>query len=475
MNTNVARERIAALTDAGSFQEYGALITPRVSDMTPQPADAPSDGVITGCGLVDGRPVFIYSQDVSALGGTIGEMHCRKINALYDQAMQMGVPVVAMLDSQGLRLKESVDALHGLGRIYFKQVEASGRVPQIAMIYGNCGGGMELFASMSDFVIVKKDAGRIFVNSPDTIPGNRKELCDNASSQFQEKEAGIVDFVGTEEEMAGLVRNLLQFLPSSCVERAFETECTDDLNRACEGFAAGIKNASYLISEVADDREFFPLKTEFAPEITVGFIRINGRTVGAVANNGEETDEEGNVIANYPMELTPKGCFKAASFVRFCDAFEIPVVSFVSVTGYEKSLHAEGALPRTLPGLVAAYVKSTVPKLTIVTGKVFGSAYVAMNSKSIGADFVYAWEGTQIAPMEPELAAQIIEPGADAAKLREVAAAYTDLQGSTMASARRGYIDLIISPQETRKHIIQALELLYSKHDELPVKKHCTK
>lgn len=475
MKTNIAATRIIGLLDENSFMECGALVSARSTDFIGKATEAPSDGIITGYGLVDGRLVFVYSQDVSVLNGTLGEMHCKKIVSLYDKAISMGAPVIGMIDCGGLRLQESVDALNGLGEIYAKQAQASGIIPQISLVYGNCGGGMSILTAMSDFTMIKKDGAKVFVNAPNTIPGNRAEICDTSAADFQELYTGVVDFAGSEEEMASEARRLIGFLPSSCMEEAYEEECEDDLNRACAGLVSGMGNTEYIASQIADYGEVFAVKAAFCKEMFTGFIRINGRTTGVVGPNSEVTDEEGNVTGTFEKVLTGTGANKAAAFIRFCNAYDIPLLTLAQATGYHASVHSEKTLPRSLAALTAAFAGADVPKVTLVTGKLLGSAVNVLNSKALGADFVYAWEGAQIAPMEAKLAAEILAKDANAEELKAKTEEYAALQGSLEASARRGYVDLIFSPEDSRKYVAAAFELLYTKQPELPVRKHSTK
>lgn len=473
-----ARERIETLFDNNSFVEFGALVTKRNTDFNMQQMDAPGDGVITGVGLVDGRPVYVYSQDVSALNGTIGEMHAKKIVSVYDMAMKVGAPVVGIIDCAGMRLQEATDALEAFGSIYAKQTLASGVIPQITAVYGNCGGGCAVLASLSDFVFMTKE-GKLFVNAPNTIDGNYVDKCDTASAVFA-AEAGTVDFVDDDEETSlNHIRTLISYLPSNNEDDA-ETECTDDLNRELSSFTSELDDVTEAIKDIADNGEFIEVKTAYEPSMTCGLIKLNGSTVGVVANRTAVKDENGKVVKKFDAVLSTKGCYKAAEFVKFCDAFSIPVLTLTNVTGYASTMNEAKNISIAVAKLTYAFANATVPKINVVTDKALGSAYVTMNSKALGADFVYALEDSKIGAMEADLAVQIIyneelNNASDSAALKsEKAAEYDKLLLSSESAAKRGYVDAIITGDEVRKQVIYAFEMLYTKREERPAKKHGT-
>lgn len=473
-----ARERIETLVDDNSFVEFGARVTKRSTDFNMQQADAPGDGVVTGCGLIDGRPVYVYSQDVSALNGTIGEMHAKKIVSIYDKAMKVGAPVIGLIDCAGMRLQEATDALEAFGSIYAKQTLASGVIPQITAVYGNCGGGCAILASLSDFVFITKD-GKLFVNAPNTIDGNNVDKCDTAAAAFV-AEAGTVDFVDEDEEASlNHIRTLVSYLPSNNEDDA-EIECTDDLNRELPAFASELDDVTEAIKDIADNGEFVEIKADYEPAMVCGFVKLNGSTVGVVANRSAVKDEAGTVVKKYDTVLTTKGCYKAAEFVKFCDAFSIPVLTLSNVTGYAATMNEAKNISIAAAKLTYAFANATVPKVNIVTKKALGSAYVVMNSKALGADFVYALEDSKIGAMEAELAVQIIyneelNNASDSAALKsEKAAEYDKILLSSESAAKRGYVDAIITDDEVRKQVIYAFEMLYTKREERPAKKHGT-
>lgn len=474
-NGSPAMQRIVGLVDENSFMEIGSLVTARSTDFNLSAAATPSDGVITGHGLVDGNLVFIYSQDASVLNGTIGEMHAKKIAAVYDMAMRMGAPVIGFIDCAGIRLQESVDALDGLGQIYAKQAAASGVVPQIAAVFGSCGGGLSVVPALCDFTFMEESRGRMFVNSPNTIKGNRMDVCDTAAAGFQGEESGCVDMVGTEDEILAAIRELVSILPLNNEGDVYTCECEDDLNRSCENMEAMKDDPRYLLSEMSDSHVFFETKASYARDMVTGFIKLNGMTVGAAANCTRVYDEEGSQLAEFEPVLSAKGCEKAAAFVQFCDAFDIPVLTLTNVHGYQASICAEKRLARALAQLTAAFAGATCPKVNVITGEAYGSAYTVMNSKSVGADFVYAWQDAKIGMMDAELAAKIMYADASAEELSRKAKEYENLQGSVMAAARRGSVDLILAAADTRKYLVNAFEILYTKYANVPDKKHRTK
>ena len=461
---NLSVQRIAKLVDENSFMEIGSLVTARSTDFNLAAAKTPSDGVVIGHGLIDGNLVFIYSQDASVLNGTIGEMHAKKIASVYDMAMKMGAPVIGIIDCGGLRLQESVDALDGFGQIYAKEVAASGVIPQISAVFGSCGGGLSVVPALSDFAFIEGSKGRMFVNSPDAIKGNTVEKCDTAAAAFQAENSGCIDMVGTEDEICEAIRQLVTMLPANNEADTYTDTCDDDLNRACEAMAESKADPRYLLSQISDYNVFFETKKDYAKEMVTGLIKMNGMTVGAVANCAAENEM-----------LTAKGCKKAAEFVEFCDAFGIPVLTLTNVKGYAATMCSEKNLAKAAAKMTYAFANATCPKVNLVTGQAFGTAYVAMNSKSIGADLVYAYPDAQIGTMEPKLAAQIIYPDAKADELSAKTAEYAALQNSVASAAARGYVDLIIDPADTRKYLIAAFEMLYTKSVYAPEKKHGTK
>lgn len=470
--TSQARQRIDSLLDENSFVEIGAQITARNTDFNMKQSKTPSDGVITGYGVIGGNLVFVYSQDASVMGGSVGEMHAKKVAALYSMAVKMGAPVIGLLDSTGLRLEESTDALNGFGTIFAKMTDASGVVPQITGVFGNCGGALSILTSMSDFTFMEKSS-TLFINSPDAISGNSKDKCDTSACGFQSEEAGNVDFCGDEAAVLEEIRALVSLLPGNNEEEAY-TECTDDLNRACTDLKECAADASLALSRISDNGVLLETRRDFAKEMVTGFIQLNGATVGAVANRTAVFDENGKEKETFDAALTHAGCEKAARFVRFCDAFSIPVLTLTNVNGFAATKCSEKRMSKAAAGLTAAFAKATVGKVNVITGEAFGSAYIVMNSKATGADITIAWPDAKIGTMDAGMAAKIICDGKSAEEMDECAKQYSDLQNNVQSAAKRGYIDQIVEPADTRKYVIGAFEMLATKCVTGPDKKHGT-
>ena len=471
---NLASTRINSLLDENSFVEIGKCITARSTDFNMQPAEAPADGVITGYGVIDGNLVYVYSQDASVLGGTIGEMHAKKITALYDLAMKMGAPVIGLIDCAGLRLQEATDALNAFGEIYLKQSLASGVIPQITAIFGTCGGGLALVPGLTDFTFMEEKKAKLFVNTPNALADNKAGKCDTADAKFQSEEAGLADFTGTEEEIFAGIRQLVSILPANNEDDSTYEECTDDLNRVCADLENTVGDTSILLSSISDDNLFVEVKAAYAKEMVTGFIKLNGMTVGAVANRTEVYGDDGEKKEEFEAVLTAKGARKAAKFVEFCDAFEIPVLTITNTTGFKADLHSERCIAKAAAQLTYAFANATVPKVNVIAGKAYGSAYPVMNSKALGADMTFAWENAEIGMMDAKLAAKIMYDGSDASVINEKAAEYASLQSSAEAAARRGYVDTLIEAADTRKYVIGAFEMLFTKREDRPAKKHGT-
>ena len=471
--TSKASQRIEALLDANSFVEIGALVSARATDFNLKQNETPSDGVITGYGVIDGNPVYVYSQDASVLNGTVGEMHAKKITKLYDLAMKTGAPVIGLIDSAGLRLQEATDALNAFGEIYMKQTLASGVIPQITAIFGTCGGGLASFPTMTDFTFMEGKSAKLFVNAPNALDGNNVSKCDSSAAKFQAEEAGIVDVVAEEADVLAQIRALIGFLPANNEDFCME-DCMDDLNRVNPELANCVGDTSVALSIIADDNNFFEVKADYAKSMVTGFIKLNGSTVGCVANRTEVCDEEGKVVEKFDAVLTKKGCEKAADFVNFCDAFGIPVLTLTNVKGYEATMCSEKGIAKAAAKLTYAFANATVAKVNVIIGKAYGTAYVAMNSKAIGADITMAWPNAEIGTMDAKLAAKIMYEGQGADVIDEKAAEYAALQTSALSAAKRGYVDQVVEAADTRKYVIGAFEMLFTKSEDRPDKKHGT-
>ncbi|MCR5430614.1 MAG: carboxyl transferase [Eubacterium sp.] len=443
MSNTKARERIDNLLDDNSFVEIGALVKARSTDFNIQETDTPSDGVVTGYGLINGELVFVYSQDPDVLGGSIGEMHAKKIMNIYEKAIDMGAPIIGLIDSSGFRVQESVDALEAFGQIYFMQSNAYGIIPQITMLFGECGGALSILSKLSDFTFMEKDSAKLFVNSPNTIADNK--TVDSSSADYQGK-IGNVDFVVSESDIYTKVRNLVSTIPSNSSVPAVDVEATDDLNRGVE-IENKIANPTEVIKELSDDAFVIEAKKDYSKDIVTAFIKLNGVTIGVVAN--KEYDGQN--------KFTTDGLKKASDFVITCDSLGIPILTLTNCEGFDSSFETEKDGVSEASNLVFAFSNATVPKVNLIVGKAIGSGYMIMNSKATGADMVYALPKAQISVMEASKASEVIY--GDNSKVDE----FKKLQGSIQNVASRGYIDTIINPIDTRKYLIGAFEMLYTK------------
>ena len=408
--------------------------------------------------------MFIYAQDVSVLGGSIGEMHAKKILSVYDMALKVGAPVIGLLDSSGVRLQESSDALESIGAIVKKSAEVSGSIPQILGVYGNCGGGLSVLTTMSDFVFMSKDA-KLYLNAADAVDAC-KNTGDTSSAEFRFSKSGQVDAIGTEDEIAEKIRSLVALIPGSNLADGAYDQCTDDLNRAAMDIENKRSDIAAFAAEISDSNVFFETKAGFACDMTTGFIKLAGSTIGIVGNNAAKDGER--------TVLSADGCDKAADFIRFCDAFEIPVLSVTNTEGYEATGCAERRLPRALARMTAAFAEADVARINLIAGKAYGSAYLMMNSKALGADLVYAYPDAEYGIMDANLAARIISAD-DASKIDETADEFAERANGIENAARRGYVDRLINPVDTRKYLIDGFEMLFTKSDISGSKKHSTR
>ena len=467
-----AMARINALVDENSFVEIGSMVTARATDFNMQSKASPSDGVITGYGLIDGSLVYVYSQEAAVLGGAIGEMHAKKISRVYEMAVKVGAPVIALVDCAGLRLEEAMDSLNAFGEIYMSQAKASGVVPQIMAVFGTCGGGMGISAGMSDFTFVA-DSGRLFINAPNTLDGNNQSKNDTALAENLAK-TGIADFTGSEGEIISGIRQLTAMLSVGL------TDCNDNLNRLCEDLINCREDTSIAASRIADNGIVMEVKREYAKEMVTAFVKLNGMTTGIIANRTVVYDDQMSISDEFDGTLTTDGMRKAEGFVNICDAFRIPVVTLTNASGFKATVEEETEIGRAAAGLAYAFARATVPKVNVIIGNAIGSAYNVMNSKALGADIVYAWPDAKIGVMEADNAVRIIYADEIAkaedklSLIAEKKAEYEELKVSTMSAAKRGYVDSIIQPVDTRKYIIGALEMLFTKEAEPPFKKHGT-
>lgn len=461
-SSSAARQRILSLLDENSFVEIGAGVRARSTDFNLDPTMTPSDGVITGYGVIEDKLVYVYSQDASVLGGSIGEMHAKKIADIYEMAIRTGAPVIGLIDSAGLRLQEGLDALDAFAKIYGQQAKASGVIPQIAVIFGRCGGGLAVSASMADFTIMEEKA-QLFVNAPNALVGNLEDSNNTASAESRAA-AGVADFVCDEAGVLEKARELVAILPSNNEDEGC-VECTDEMNRDCPGVASSIDDPAAILAEAADDGKFLEVKAAYAKDMAMGFACFGGTTAGILANR----------TINGSSVLTIDGCYKAAEFVRYCDAFGIPLITLTNVKGFAATLEQENRIGDAAARLTTALAGSTIPRVNVITNRAVGSAYAVMNAKGTGADLTIAFPTARIKIMDAAIAAHVIAPDADTAQLADTKQHYMDLQNSLDSAAARGLVDQIVEPQELRRYLIGALEVLYTKRVQMPARKHSSK
>ena len=475
----LARERINVLLDPGSFHELDLLARHRAhgSGLEEHPY---TDGVITGWGTIDDRKVFVFSQDFTVFGGALGEVFAEKIHKLMDLALKVGAPVIGLNDGAGARIQEGVVSLASYGGIFHRNVQASGVIPQISVILGPCAGGAVYSPAMTDFIFMVRETSHMFITGPDvvkTVTGEDVTLEELGGAMSHASKSGVATFVSADEQSCLQdVRFLLGFLPQNNLAEAAPEVSTDDPNRSCESLRSILpvsSNQPYdmkrVIREVVDNGEFFEYFPHWAKSIVCGFSRLNGQSVG--------------IVGNQPMVLAGildiESSEKAARFVRTCDAFNIPLITFVDVPGFLPGVDQEyGGIIRHGAKLLYAFCEATVPRIQVITRKAYGGAYVVMNSKSIGADLAYAWPTAELAVMGPQGAVEIVykrelQQAADPTSRRaELVAEYTEKYANPYAAAERGYVDDVIDPADTRVKLIAGLAMLKSKREELPRRKH---
>ena len=475
-----ARERILYLMDEGSFIEVDAFVKHRFTEFNMDKTVAPAEGVVTGYGTVNGRLVYVYAQDFTVIGGSLGEMHAKKICKIMDMAIKMGAPVVAMCDSGGARIQEGIAALAGFGDMFTRNVLASGVIPQITAIMGPCAGGASYSPALGDFVFMVEESSQMFVTGPSVlsaVTGQKISMEELGGAQTHASKSGVAHFTAPDDKACiDKIRELLDYLPSNNLEETPYVNSSDEINRISETLTTIVpdeSNKSYdikkVIAEIVDNAAFLEVHKDFAKNIVVGFARMNGSTVGIVANQPE-------CMAG---ALDVNASDKAARFIRFCDAFNIPVVTLTDVPGYFPGIEQEqNGIIRHGAKLLYAYAEATVPKINIVIRKAYGGAYIAMSSKQLGADMVFAWPTAEIAVMGPDGAANIIfkdeiANSADPIATRaEKITEYKEKFANPYEAAKYGFIDDIIEPDSTRPRIIAALEMLASKRESRPSKKH---
>jgi len=475
-----ARERLNRLFDKDTFREIDMFVQHRCVNFGMSEVEIPSDGVITGHGLVDGRPVFAFAQDFTSRAGSLGEMHARKICKVMDLALKAGVPFVGLNDSGGARIQEGVDALSGYGGIFYRNSLSSGVIPQISAIMGPTAGGAVYSPAMTDFIFMVKKTSYMFITGPDVIKAVTGEVItqeDLGGAKAHNEKSGVAQFAcENDADTLDQIKKLLSFLPSNNMEDPPRVETKDDPKRtdpALDRIIPDNPNQSYdmkaVIKSIVDDGEILEPHEHFARNIIVCLARLNGRTIG--------------IIANQPAVLA--GCLdvdasdKATRFIRFCDAFNIPLLTIADVPGYLPGSQQEwGGIIRHGAKLLWCYSEATVPKLLLITRKDYGGAYIAMSSQHLGADMAFAWPSAEIAVMGAEGAANVIHrkeiqsAGDPKLKRQEKIKEYQQLFSNPYCAAARGYIDAVIQPSQTRMRLIDALEIMCTKRELRPPKKH---
>ncbi|MBW2574754.1 MAG: methylmalonyl-CoA carboxyltransferase [Deltaproteobacteria bacterium] len=475
-----ARERLGIFFDPGTFRELDMFVSHRCVHFGMEKLDIPSDGVITGHGIVDGRPVFAFAQDFTARAGSLGEMHSKKICKIMDMALKAGVPFVGMNDSGGARIQEGVDSLSGYGQIFYRNSMSSGVIPQISAIMGPTAGGAVYSPAMTDWIFMVKNTSYMFITGPDVIKsvtGEKITFEDLGGAMTHNEKSGVAHFAcENDEDTINRIKKLLSYLPSNNMEDPPVVNTGDDPRRtdpALDAIIPDNPNQAYdmkdVICSIVDNGDIFEPHEYFARNIIVCFARLNGRSIG--------------IIANQPQVLA--GCLdidasdKATRFIRFCDAFNIPMLTIADVPGYLPGSHQEwGGIIRHGAKLLWCYSEATVPKMLLVTRKDYGGSYLAMCSKDLGADMAFAWSGAEIAVMGAGGACNVIHrreiKGADdpEAKRLEKVKEYEELFSNPYCAASRGFVDAVIVPSETRPRLIDALEVMCSKREVSPPKKH---
>jgi len=475
-----ARERIDRLLDEGSFEEFDTFVTHRCTDFGMEKDQPYTDGVVTGHGTIDGRLVFVFSQDFTIFGGSLSKAYAEKICKIMDLAAKVGAPVIGLNDSGGARIQEGVDALAGYSDIFLKNVLYSGVIPQISLILGPCAGGAVYSPAITDFVGMTRGTSYMFLTGPKVVKQVTRETVTTeqlGGADIHASKSGVAHFVSdNEDEALGLVRRLLAYLPQNYQERPPSVACDDPVDRdnaELNGVLPDSANQPYDVKEVihsiVDHGEFLEVHAAYAPNLVVGFARFNGRPAGIVAN-------QPNVLAGV---LDNAASIKGARFVRFCDAFNIPLVTLEDVPGFMPGTSQEyGGIIRNGAKLLFAFAEATVTKVTVILRKAYGGAYCVMSSKHLRGDVNYAWPTAEIAVMGPDGAVEIIykkeldAAGDAAAKAAELKERYASRFATPFVAAQKGYIDDIIKPAGTRFRIIKALELLAGKRDANPAKRH---
>jgi acetyl-CoA carboxylase carboxyltransferase component len=475
-----ARERIRFLVDPDSFEEFDMFVTHECTNFGMENTKILGDGVVTGCATIGGRMVYIFSQDFTVFGGSLSKTYAEKICKIMDMAMKVGAPVIGLNDSGGARIQEGVDALAGYAEIFWRNVQASGVIPQISAILGPCAGGAVYSPAITDFVVMDKKNSYMFVTGPKVVKTVLNETItteDLGGARIHASKSGVAQFITeNEEETLTLIRKLVSFLPSNNMEDAPRIPCSDPVDRACDNLLALIPdnpNKPYdiydVIKSIVDDADFLEVSKQFAQNIVVGYGRLNGHTIGIVANQPK-------VLAGV---LDINASVKAARFVRFCDAFNIPLLVLEDVPGFLPGSNQEhNGIIRHGAKLLYAFAEATVPKITVILRKAYGGAYCVMNSRHMRADIVYAWPSAEIAVMGPQGAVEVIfrkdvkEAANPTQVLKQKEEEYREKFANPYNAAAKGFVDDVIEPARTRFRLIRAFEMLATKKDSNPPRKH---
>ncbi len=475
----LARERIEYLLDDGSFHELDMLARHRAHDVGLEERPY-TDGIITGWGTIDGRKVFVASQDFTVFGGALGEVFAEKMHKIMDLAESVGAPMIVLNDGAGAHIQEGVVSLAGYGGIFRRNVQASGVIPQISVILGPCAGGAVYSPAMTDFIFMVRDSSHMFITGPDvvkTVTGEEVTLEELGGAGSHSTKSGVASFVASDEQsVLDDVKYLLSFLPSNNLDNAPVLSEGDDPERLCPQLREILPDSANVpydmkavIAEVVDDGEFLEYHAGWAGSIVCGFGRVDGRSVG--------------IVGNQPMVMAGvldiESSEKAARFVRFCDAFNLPLLTFVDVPGFLPGVDQEhGGIIRHGAKLLYAYCEATVPRVQVITRKAYGGAYVVMDSKSVGCDVSFAWPTAELAVMGPQGAVEILnrrelQQAADPeARKAELVDDYTEKYANPYVAAERGIVDAVIDPAETRQKVVAAFRMIESKREELPKRKH---
>ncbi|MBQ3291315.1 MAG: carboxyl transferase [Mogibacterium sp.] len=431
-----AISKVMEILDPGSFMELGERVSARYTEFYHPDSVLESDGVVTGYGTIDGSLVFIFAQDAEVMGGTFGEQHGRKIIDLYEHAMKARAPIIGLMDCAGFRIEEGLDGLYQFAKLYKRQSEASGKIPQIMAVIGQCGGGMSIAAELADFVFIEEGKGSIFVNPQGVVAnaiGNNPFVSAGDDGKF------------AWEEIVEKIRTLVGILPCSSDFTPHVLDVSDEeLNRDCPDMYSMLGDARGILSELSDDYTLFESHPDYGQDMITGFIRIAGQPIGVAACN----------TVNGEKRITSEGCDKAAAIINLCSRFNIPILTITDTDGYQTTSENEKYLPASAGRLLKALAESDVPKINLITGTIVGSAYSLLNSKGLGADYVFMWDSADVSLVDPRQATEVIFGRWS----RELEQQYRDTQSSAVALARHGFADKVIAPEDSRKYLIGALQ-----------------